>query len=78
MTQALERFAKQRPASPWRLKALLAIAEPLMHKNDQAAYEPLYRACADAFPKDPQARQGAKLPVRPKGIRISIAVIAEC
>ena len=30
------------------------------------------------FPKDPPARQGAKLPVRPKGIRISIAVIAEC
>ena len=29
------------------------------------------------FPKDPPARQGAKLPVRPKGIRISIAVIAE-
>lgn len=29
------------------------------------------------FPSDPPARQGAKLPIRPKGIRISIAVIAE-
>jgi 2-iminobutanoate/2-iminopropanoate deaminase len=29
------------------------------------------------FPVDPPARQGAKLPVRPKGIRISIAMIAE-
>ena len=29
------------------------------------------------FPKDPPARQGAKLPVRPKGMKISIAVIAE-
>ena len=28
------------------------------------------------FPGDPPARQGAKLPVRPKGIRISIALIA--
>ena len=27
------------------------------------------------FPQDPPARQGAKLPVRPKGIRISIAAI---
>ena len=29
------------------------------------------------FAVDPPARQGAKLPVRPKGIRISIAVTAE-
>ena len=29
------------------------------------------------FPKAPPARQGAKLPIRPKGMRISIAAIAE-
>ena len=29
------------------------------------------------FPSDPTARQGAKLPIRPKGIRISIALVAE-
>ena len=29
------------------------------------------------FPKDPPARQGAKLPIQPKGMRVSIAVIAE-
>ena len=29
------------------------------------------------FQVDPPARQGAKLPVRPKGMKISIAVIAE-
>lgn len=29
------------------------------------------------FPKDPPVRQGAKLPIRPKGMKISIAVIAE-
>ena len=28
------------------------------------------------FPTDPPARQGAKLPISPKGMRISIAVIA--
>jgi 2-iminobutanoate/2-iminopropanoate deaminase len=28
------------------------------------------------FPSDPPARQGAKLPIRPKGMRISIAVVA--
>jgi len=29
------------------------------------------------FPKDPPARQGAKLPIRPKGMKISISAIAE-
>ena len=29
------------------------------------------------FPKDPPARQGAKLPIHPKGMKISIAVIAK-
>jgi 2-iminobutanoate/2-iminopropanoate deaminase len=29
------------------------------------------------FPKDPPARQGAKLPIQPKGMKIPIAVIAE-
>ena len=29
------------------------------------------------FPTDPPARQGAKLPITPKGMKLSIAVIAE-
>lgn len=29
------------------------------------------------FPKDPPARQGARLPIHPKGMKVSIAVIAE-
>ena len=29
------------------------------------------------FPKDPPTRQGAKLPVRPKEMKISIALVAE-
>jgi len=29
------------------------------------------------FPKDPPARQGAKLPIRVRGIKVSVAVIAE-
>jgi 2-iminobutanoate/2-iminopropanoate deaminase len=28
------------------------------------------------FPSEPPARQGAKLPIRPKGMKVSIAVIA--
>ena len=30
------------------------------------------------FPSDPPARQGAKLPVRVPGLKVSIAAIAEC
>ncbi len=29
------------------------------------------------FPTDPPARQGAQLPIHPKGMKISIAVVAE-
>ncbi len=29
------------------------------------------------FPTDPPARQGAKLPITPKGMKLSVAVIAE-
>jgi 2-iminobutanoate/2-iminopropanoate deaminase len=29
------------------------------------------------FPTDPPARQGAKLPIRAKGMKVSIAVVAE-
>jgi 2-iminobutanoate/2-iminopropanoate deaminase len=29
------------------------------------------------FPTEPPARQGARLPIRPKGMKVSIAVIAE-
>ena len=29
------------------------------------------------FPEDPPARQGAKLPIQPKGMKVSIAVVAE-
>jgi 2-iminobutanoate/2-iminopropanoate deaminase len=29
------------------------------------------------FPKDPPARQGSKLPIRPRGMKISIALVAE-
>lgn len=29
------------------------------------------------FATDPPARQGAKLPIRPKGMKVSIAVVAE-
>ena len=34
-------------------------------------------AVGETIQQDPPARQGAKLPIRPKGMRISIALIAE-
>ncbi len=43
------------PTSPWRLRALLAAANRYLIANQPDAYEPLYRACYENFPKDPEA-----------------------
>ena len=45
--------------------------------GDPADYAGLNEEWAKWFPKDPPARQGAKLPIQPKGMKVSIAVIAE-
>ena len=45
--------------------------------GDPNDFAGMNEAWAKWFPKDPPARQGAKLPIQPKGIKISIAVIAE-
>ena len=42
--------------------------------NDYAGMNEVW---AKWFPKDPPARQGAKLPIQPKGMKVSIAVMAE-
>ncbi len=44
---------------------------------EEADFAGMNEEWARWFPIDPPARQGAKLPIRPKGIRISIAVVAE-
>ncbi|MCD9189312.1 MAG: RidA family protein [Pyrinomonadaceae bacterium] len=43
-------------------------------ENDFPGFNEEWGRC---FSIDPPARQGAKLPIRPKGMKISIAVIAE-
>jgi 2-iminobutanoate/2-iminopropanoate deaminase len=45
--------------------------------GDPNDYAGMNEEWARWFPKDPPARQGAKLPVQLRGIKISIAVIAE-
>jgi len=45
--------------------------------DDEADFAGMNEEWGKWFPKDPPARQGAKLPIRPKGMKISIAVIAE-
>lgn len=45
--------------------------------GDPADFAGMNEEWAKWFPKDPPARQGAKLPIQPKGMKISIAVIAE-
>ena len=38
--------------SPWRLEALISVADQARTENDSATYLPLYRACAATFPND--------------------------
>lgn len=44
---------------------------------EEADFEGMNEEWLGWFPTNPPARQGAKLPVRPKNMKISIAVIAE-
>ena len=44
---------------------------------DEADFAGLNEEWVKWFPKDPPARQGAKLPVRISGMKVSIAAIAE-
>ncbi len=55
VNSALDRLGRLYPASPWRLQALLAAANRYLTENQMDAYEPLYRACYESFPKDPEA-----------------------
>jgi 2-iminobutanoate/2-iminopropanoate deaminase len=44
---------------------------------DESDFAGMNEEWAKWFAMDPPARQGAKLPIRPKGMKISVAVIAE-
>jgi 2-iminobutanoate/2-iminopropanoate deaminase len=45
--------------------------------GDPNDYAGMNEEWARWFPKDPPARQGARLPTQPKGMKISIAAVAE-
>jgi soluble lytic murein transglycosylase len=55
MNQALDQLARRHPDSSWRLEALLAAGNSYLIDNQVEAYEPLYRACYEAFPKEARA-----------------------
>ena len=55
VTSILDRLGHLYPASPWRLQALVASANRYLIENQMDAYEPLYRACYESFPKDSEA-----------------------
>ena len=44
---------------------------------DEADFAGMNEEWGKWFIKDPPARQGSKLPIRPKGMRISLALVAE-
>jgi soluble lytic murein transglycosylase len=55
VTAIVDQLGRLYPASQWRLKALLAAANRYLIENQMEAYEPLYRACYESFPKDSEA-----------------------
>ncbi len=53
----LEKLARLYPNSKWRLESLIASANHSLVENQMQAYEPIYRACYESFPKDPRAAE---------------------
>lgn len=51
----LEKLGRLYPQSKWRLQALVADANFHLIENELDTYEPLYRACYESFPREPQA-----------------------
>ncbi len=51
----LSQLEQQHPSSPWRLDALIFVADEARTDDDAGAYLPLYRACSETFPKDPRS-----------------------
>ena len=55
MDAAIAQLGQSYPASKWRLQALIGAGNYYVTKNQPDLYEPLFRACYDSFPNDPQA-----------------------
>jgi soluble lytic murein transglycosylase len=51
----LDQLEQKHPTSPWRLDALVSIADQARVDNEPNVYLPLYRACAETFANDPRA-----------------------
>jgi soluble lytic murein transglycosylase len=51
----LEKLARLYPQSKWRLESLIAAANHSLVENQMQTYEPIFRACYESFPKDPEA-----------------------
>ena len=55
VNSTLERLGRLYPNSKWRLESLIASANHSLIENQILVYEPIYRACYESFPKEPQA-----------------------
>ncbi len=55
VNSTLERLGRLYPNSKWRLESLIASANHSLVENQINVYEPVFRACYESFPKDPQA-----------------------
>lgn len=52
---SLDQLGRLYPNSNWRLQALISDGNDHLIRNEFETYEPLYRACYESFPNDPQA-----------------------
>ncbi|HUS07087.1 MAG TPA: tetratricopeptide repeat protein, partial [Bryobacteraceae bacterium] len=52
---ALEQLTKRHPKSRWRLQAMLSTANQFMVRNVVDQSDPMFRACYESFPNDPEA-----------------------
>ncbi len=55
MKQALEQLSQRHPTSKWRFSALTDAGYFYLLDNRYTEYEPIYAACAAAFPQEPKA-----------------------
>lgn len=55
MDAALAQLAQSYPGSNWRLQALVMAGNYYVSKNQPDQYEPLFRACYESFPSEPQS-----------------------
>ncbi len=55
VNSTLAALARKYPQSRWRLEAVVTSANYYVLENQPSQYEPLFRACYEAFPNDPQA-----------------------